>query len=160
MKRILELLVLPLLVCLPVAALSSCSDDDDTPDVDLSIDVDGATIVDDVVYVVRGETMKVTSLNITNNEQGKTALITSATYFVDGFRLGSTIIPPYAFEITFDDEAALGDHALEVECAVAAEGKALGIAVLYYPVKVVESASDIPAAPASATRAVSSARLH
>ena len=40
------------------------------------------------------------------------------------------------------------------------EGKALGIAVLYYPVKVVESASDIPAAPASATRAVSTARLH
>ena len=45
MKRILKLLVLPLLACLPMTAFVSCGDDDDTPDVDLSISIEGATVV-------------------------------------------------------------------------------------------------------------------
>lgn len=66
---------------------------------DLSISIEDATVVDDVIYVVKGETLEITAVNIKNNEPGKKALITSATYFVDGVRLGTNIIPPYGFEI-------------------------------------------------------------
>lgn len=151
MKKILKLLVLPLLACLPMTAFVSCGDDDDTPDVDLSISIEDATVVDDVIYVVKGETLKITAVNIKNNEPGKKALITSATYFVDGVRLGTIIIPPYGFEIPFKRDAAVGGHAMQIVCDIAAEGKALGIAVLNYDVVVVEDASDIPSGKISTT---------
>ncbi len=144
MKKFLKLLVLPLLACLPMTVFVSCGDDDDTPDVDLSISIEDATVVDDVIYVVKGETLEITAVNIKNNEPGKKALITSATYFVDGVRLGTNIIPPYGFEIPFKRDAAVGGHAMQIVCDIAAEGKALGIAVLNYDVVVVEDASDIP----------------
>ena len=73
MKKFLKLLVLPLLACLPMTAFVSCGDDDDTPDVDLSISIEDATVVDDVIYVVKGETLKITAVNIKNNEPGKKA---------------------------------------------------------------------------------------
>ncbi len=144
MKRILKLLVLPLLACLPMTAFVSCGDDDNTPDVDLSISVEGATVVDDVIYVVKGETLDVVSVNITNNEQGKNAMVTGAAYYFDGIRIGVVIIPPYGMKIPMDSDVAPGKHAMQLVCDVAAEGKALGVAVLNYNVVVVEDAADIP----------------
>ena len=70
MKKFLKLLVLPLLACLPMTVFVSCGDDDDTPDVDLSISIEDATVVDDVIYVVKGETLEITAVNIKNNEPG------------------------------------------------------------------------------------------
>ncbi len=148
MKKILKLLVLPLLVCLPMATFVSCSDDDDLPDVSMSISVDDATVVDDVIYVVKGETLDVVSVNITNNEQGKNAMVTAAAYYFDGFRIGVVIIPPYGLKIPTKD-VALGKHAMQIVCDVAAEGKALGIAALDYDVVVVEDAADIPSGKVS-----------
>ena len=49
MKKILKLLVLPLLACLPMTVFVSCGDDDDTPDVELSNSIEDATVVDDVI---------------------------------------------------------------------------------------------------------------
>lgn len=144
MKKFFRMMLLPLMLCLPFATITSCSDDDDLPDVNLSIEIDGGKAVGEVIYVVKGETLKITSVNITNNEQGKNALITSATYFLDGFRLGTVILPPFPYDITFEREQSVGDHNLEILCDVAAEGKALGIALISYHVKVVEDASDIP----------------
>lgn len=151
MKKILKLMIMPLLVCLPVAMLVSCSDDDDTPDVSLSISVDGATVVDDVIYVVKGETLDIASVNIVNNEQGKNALVTSAAYYFDGFRMGVVIVPPYGMKIPMANDIALGKHSMQIVCDVAAEGKALGIAAMNYIVVVVEDASDIPSGEVSTT---------
>ena len=142
-------MVLPLLACLPMTAFVSCGDDDNTPDVDLSISVEGATVVDDVIYVVKGEPLNVVSVNITNNEQGKNAMVTGATYYFDGFSIGAVIIPPYGMKIPLDSDVALGSHALQIVCDVAAEGKALGIAVINYNVVVVEDAADIPSGKVS-----------
>ncbi len=149
MKKFLKLPVLLLLACLPMTAFVSCSDDDDTPNVDLSISVEGATVVDDVIYVVKGETLDVTSVNITNNEQGKKAMITAAAYYFDGFREGVLIVPPYGLKIPMDKDVSLGNHTMQIVCDIAAEGKALGIAALDYDVVVVKDAADIPSGKVS-----------
>lgn len=149
MRNFLKLLALPLLVCLPMMTFVSCSDDDDTPDVSMSISVEGATVVDDVIYVVKGETLEVTSVNITNNEPGKKAMITAAAYYFDGFRVGVLIVPPYGLKIPMDKDVSIGKHAMQIVCDIAAEGKALGIAALDYDVVVVEDAADIPSGKVS-----------
>ena len=72
-----------LLMALPVLYFASCDDDNNLPDVDVSIQVDGGVSVDGKIYVVQGDTLKVESINVINNEEGKEAIITSATYSWD-----------------------------------------------------------------------------
>ena len=59
-----------LLMALPLALLSltttSCSDDDkELPDVDFTLQVENAQIVDNTIYVVQGDTLKVTAIDVT-----------------------------------------------------------------------------------------------
>ena len=69
-----------LLMALPVIFFASCDDDKSLPDVDVSIQIDGGVRVDGITYVVQGDTLTVEAINVQNREQGKNAMITSATY--------------------------------------------------------------------------------
>ena len=57
MKKILY----ALLLALPFA-LSSCSNDDELPEVNISVDYSGATEVDGVYYVIEGEELMARAL--------------------------------------------------------------------------------------------------
>ena len=93
MKKLLYLLIL----ALPLVVMNSCDDDDDVPNVSLSATIDGATRVDNTLYVVSGETLDIESINIIDNTK-KGAVIGSASYFWDYYRLGGTIVAPYGME--------------------------------------------------------------
>ena len=156
MKKILSLLfILPLLA----VGFTSCDDDDDTPNVSMSISISNAKNIDGQIYMVSGDTLYVDSVNIKNNEEGKTALISSATYYWNGYRLGTTALYPFGFAIattkyTVNEQGVAtgtkpGQYLLEIETPVAAEDKALGIAVLTYVVNVVSDPSEIPSGKSS-----------
>ena len=65
-----------LLLALPMLYLASCDDDNNLPDVDVSIQIDGGVGVDGAIYVVQGDTLKIEGINVINNEEGKEAIIT------------------------------------------------------------------------------------
>lgn len=133
-----------LLLALPFA-FAACSDDDDLPDVDFSIDVSGAVNVDNALYVVKGDAFKIESIQVVNNDKDKKAIITSADYYWDYYHIGANFQSPYGFEIQTTEETRVGEHLLEIECPVYAVDKSPAIALVAYSVYVVENADDIPA---------------
>ncbi|MDE6345414.1 MAG: hypothetical protein K2L55_01930 [Muribaculaceae bacterium] len=139
MKKLFYLLML----ALPVVGMSSCDDDDDVPDVSLSATIDGATRVDNTLYVVSGDTLDIESINLVDNTK-KGAVIGSASYFWDYYRIGGTIVAPYGMDIDTDG-VPLGNHLLQVKVSIYAVDYSPCIWYMEYPVKIVASENDIPA---------------
>lgn len=154
MKKFISLFLLALPF---VFGATSCNDDDDLPDVSMSISLENAKKVDGVIYVVQGDTLDVTSINIKNNEAGKNAAITEAEYYWDYIPVYTAIVPPYGLKFpTYKDEGdvkgtPLGNHLLQIKMPVLAEDKEIAFAVLAYPVKVVATPEEIPTEPADNT---------
>lgn len=142
MKRLLYLFIF----ALPLLGFTSCSDDDDNPDVNFIIDISGATYVDGTIYVVQGETFNIDAVKVINNEPGKAALLTYVEYFWDYQRLGTTAnaADNFAFEIFVSEDTPLGGHLLELYAPVYAVDKSPANALLAYDVEVVASADDLP----------------
>lgn len=132
-----------MLLALPLVAFSACDDDDnDIPDVSLTASIEGATRVDGVLYVVQGDNLDIESINLIDNTK-KGAVIGSATYFWDYYRLGSTIVAPYGMEIDTEGAPA-GNHQLQINVSIYAVDYSPCIGYLTYPVKIVETEEDIP----------------
>lgn len=138
MKKLLYLLML----ALPVIGMTSCDDDDDLPNVSLTATIDGVTRVDNTLYVVSGDTIEVESINLIDNTK-KGAVIGSASYFWDYYRLGGTIVAPYGMDIDTDG-IPLGNHLLQIKVSIYAVDYSPCIGYMEYPVKIVASESDIP----------------
>ena len=132
-----------LLMALPILFFASCDDDTSLPEVDVSIQIDGGVRVDGMIYVVQGDTLSVESINIVNREQGKNALITSATYSWDYRYVGVSVTPPFGAEFVTDD-MPLGEHLLQIECPLFAVDKSPANLYMAYKVMIVESSEDIP----------------
>lgn len=149
MKKIFSILLL----ALPLAFMTtSCSDDDDLPNVDITVNMSNCKQLDDVVYVVRGQILNIDGISVKNLDGNKPALITRASYFWDYTLLGTSVVAPYGFEIATiapDEEGVggtpLGKHLLEIEMPVLAEDKAVATGIVAFVVQVVESEDDIPA---------------
>lgn len=138
MKKLFYLL----LMALPVIGMTSCDDDDDVPDVSLSATFEGVTRVDHTLYVVSGETIDIESINLIDNTK-KGAVIGSASYFWDYYRLGGTIVAPYGMKINTEG-VQLGSHLLQIKVSIYAVDYSPCVGYMEYPVKIVASESDIP----------------
>lgn len=133
-------LLYPLLL-LPLGLLGGCSDDDDLPNVNLSITFDNAVVDGSVIYVVSGTPLEITSISATGN--GSKALVTSATYYWDNFRVGWSPLAP--FSATFGPSYTTeGNHLLGISMEIAQEGKSLGFTAVTYNLKAVGSEDDLP----------------
>lgn len=140
-----------LFAILPIMAISfvACDDDDDLPNVDITLDVENASIVDGTIYVVQGDTLNVTSVIVKNNDAGKGAAITNVRYFIDGYYFGTSYFSPYpAYNIT-DADTPVGKYQLSLTCAILAVDKSIASGLLVYPVVVVANADEIPSGVAA-----------
>lgn len=131
-----------MLLALPLLAFSACDDDDKLPDVSLSAQIDGATRVNDVLYVVQGDTLDIVSINMEDNTK-KGAVIGGVEYFWDYYRIGGNIVSPYGMSIVTEGVPA-GNHFLQILASVYAVDYAPCEAFMGFKVKLVPSASDIP----------------
>lgn len=131
-----------LLLALPLIGFSACDDDDDVPDVSLSATFEGVTRVDDVLYVVSGDTIDVASINLVDRTK-KGAVIGSASYFWDYYRLGGTIVAPYGMDIDTQG-VPVGNHFLQINVSIYAVDYSPCIGYLGYKVTIVDKESDIP----------------
>lgn len=143
MKKIIYLTLA--LIALPFV-LTSCSDEDDLPNVDYVIEVSGGYIdkTDGVIYAVRGTTLRVESLSVINLDSNKPAVINHVQYYWDFIYLRDVWLAPYKIDIEIDKNIPLGRHKLTAKTEVLAVDKELAIGVVDYTVKVVESEDDIP----------------
>lgn len=134
-----------LLAILPLAVFtSSCSDENDLPDVDFNITLDGAAQHEGVLYVVQGQDFGVASVEVENREAGKAAGISVAEYYWDYIFQGATVTAPYTYMFSTNEETPVGNHVLEMATTVFAVDKTIARAIVSFPVKIVASAEDIP----------------
>ncbi len=139
MKKILFLLALPLF-----AMLLSCSDEDDLPQVSISLTYDeNATIVGNEVYVVKPNSFVVESLNVEAVRPGHTATNGPVAYWFDGIPLGVNPVEPFGITIPTEN-LLVGRHRLAMEFRVAEEGCGLATASALVIVHVVKDVTDIP----------------
>lgn len=148
MKKIIYLALA--LVALPFA-LTSCSDDDDLPNVDYNIAISGGVMnqTDNTIYVVRGDTLVIDALTVTNLDSNKAAAITGADYYWDYTWLGASTLPPYGFSIKVTDATPLGNHLLQIKTGVVAVDKEPAIGIVAYDVKVVADSTELPSTATS-----------
>ena len=147
MKKLLALLF----ILLPLSLVYvSCSDDDDLPDVSVSISTPNR-MLGDTIYLVQGDSLIVDTINIRNNEAGKNAVITAAEYFFAMEGHYTAVVPfgwrrPTSANPDNFNYIPAGKYPFNIEVDIAAEDKALAIGVLPYIVRVVASDDEIPEA--------------
>lgn len=139
MKKFLYLLLVMPFLC----ALSACDDDDNIPQVNLSIDYKGATLQDGVLYVVQGEPLEITALRAIPDEGTKAATISSATYYWDGIPAERIFASPFPVTVNTTD-MEVGRHTLGVYANVLQVDKSIGFAAADFPVVIVASSDELP----------------
>lgn len=167
-----------LLLMLPLAFFASCSDDDDLPQVDLTLTMSGVTQYDDAFYAVKAETTETeTETATTDTEDGKddetlpegvitidsftaqsltnkNASVANVSFFLDGLFVPPSFNTSYVCAISTAD-LPVGTHSLSVTANVLQVDKSIATAALNYPLKIVASADDLPeGAPAIGTYSV------
>lgn len=138
-KYLYILFALPLMI-----GITSCSDDDDDefPPVDITVNIEGATRVDDTLYVVQGDVLSVSAINMTDRTS-KGAVVGGVTYYWDYYRVGGTIEKPFGMD--FDTAGVdLGYHLLQIRISIYAVDYSPCMGYISYKIKIVPSASDIP----------------
>lgn len=138
-------------------ALTSCSDDDDLPNVDYTISIadgylDPAT---NTIYVVQGNTLRIESLSVKNLDSDKPATLNYADYYWDYEYIGGTQIIPFAYNIDVTEATPVGQHLLTIKTMVLAVDKEPGVGIVNYPVQVVASEDDMPGTATSRSFTVS-----
>lgn len=131
-----------MMLAVPFLMATSCDDDNDLPNVDVAVNFQDVTRVDDVIYVVQGEPLTVESITLEDHTK-KGAVIGGAEFFWDYEHLLSTIVQPY--KMTLDTEGILvGNHLFQIAISIYAVDYSPCEGYMAYKVKVVESADDIP----------------
>ncbi len=139
-KLVCFLLAIPLFV-------ASCDDNDDHfPKVGISVETSGAAIVDGVAYVVQGDTLTIENVEVKTTDVNAHVAIGAVSFFWDRMFVGSTSIPPYYIAID-TDMVMVGRHSLQVRCSLLAVDYSPVVGLVNCPVRVVESAADIPDGP-------------
>lgn len=137
MKKLLYILML-----MPVCFLASCSDDDDYPSVDLTVEMTGAAGVDNVIYVVQGEEFGIESITV-KSLNGNQAALTSVGYYWDGIL--SQVAPVAPYTITWNTSTLpVGRHLLQMQSSLLEVDKSIASALFTYTVVVVPSEDDLP----------------
>lgn len=136
---------LSLFLAVPMLAFMSACDDDDSkvPDVSVSIQYSGGSLVDDVLTVVEGDTLKIEGLKVTPAPGTGDAVLGQTTYFLDNVPFFTTIIAPFAVDI--DTEGLKeGTHYLSVNTQIFQVDKSIGWGIFQYKLNIVAAPEDQP----------------
>lgn len=132
-----------LLAALPLLFFASCHDDDDLPDVNVSIDYSGAKTVEGVAYVVQGDTLSIDSVYVTPVNPNQRAIIGSVTYYLDQRLLGYAPVQPFSVGIP-TGFLPVGNHMLRLEMSVFQEDRTPAAYYIGMPFAIVSDSTAIP----------------
>lgn len=130
-----------------LAGLTSCSNDDDLPNVTVSVDYAGAVGNPDTghLYIVAGNSLDIDAFTATPAlDGGKKVTVGAVAYYWNYQLLGTVIAPPFAFAI---DTKGLepGDYMLQLQATVYQVDCSVGLVYVAMPVTVVATEADLPA---------------
>ena len=145
MKKILSYMFIATMAVI-MGTMASCSKDDDLPKVKITLEVNDetASVVNDTIYVVQGETIKIDAVKVTSLEEGKSAAINQVGYYWDGVFLFPSPVAPFPAEIPVLEKAEVGMHGLGLRCQVLLVDYPICFAYLQYPVKVLPKGDPLP----------------
>ncbi len=133
-----------LILLLPLTfGLTACDDDNDLPDVDVTVEISGGARIGQNIYVVAGDTLRIDSIGVTNLDPGKTAIISRASYSWDYIFIGTSVLSPYGASFP-TSKNILGTHLLQIECPLFAVDKSPALMFMAYKVVIVENKDQIP----------------
>lgn len=139
MKKLLYLAML----LLPLGFMAaSCSDDNDLPDVDVTVCYDNVVMDNNILYVVQGDTLKVEGIDCKGND-GKQALVSNVTYYLNGFPQIHPYFAPYGVGL---DTGVLetGRYVLTMGMNILQVDKTMSSGMIDQSFIVVKSADDLP----------------
>lgn len=133
-----------LLLALPLLFLSACNDDDDLPDVDITVNVDGLYQADGQLYAVKDTPLQINSVTVAPVGTSKEAALGSVRYYCNGVYQVTSMVAPY--EATFNlAEVPEGVNVLGLQMGVFQVDKSIAWANLEFKFTVVDDAASLPA---------------
>lgn len=136
MKKLIYILML---LAAPVVA-TSCSSDDDLPEVVITASFDGLWGVNGQYYAVANETLQVESVQAAGLG-GKPAALSNVTYFWNGVFVGQTLVSPFSYGIVPQDA---GRGLLAIHMMILQEDKTVTSGTMNVGISVVNSEDDLP----------------
>lgn len=132
-----------LLLFLPLFMVSCDDNDDDFPKVKMSVEISGAKVVDRTIYVVQGDTLSIDSIGVVAVDHNREVVIAATSYYWDRMYVGTVALSPFEFSI---DSGLLmtGRHLLQMRSTLLAVDYSPVVAILTYPVRIVDDEADIP----------------
>lgn len=142
MKKLLYLLLL-----LPMAlAFSSCSNDDDLPNVKITMDFGNAVVKDGVIYVVEDQNLILNNIETKAIDSDKSATLANIRYFWNYVPTPYLTWSPLPLEIPIAEMplASNGYNILGMNTTILEVDKSIAYANIEIPIQVVATADELP----------------
>lgn len=137
MKKLFYLFLL-----LPLFGLIACDDDNDLPQVDLTLTLSGVTLDNESFYTVSGNEITIEGIS-TTPLNGKPSSVQNVIFYFDGVPLVGD--PGQPFMGTFSTEGiSAGTHSVDATGYVLQEGSPISNFAASFDLVIVETAEDLP----------------
>lgn len=158
MKKLLYLLLV-----IPFALMvSSCSNDNDLPNVDITMSFDNAVVKDGTVYVVQDSVFSITGLTTKAVDSNQQSAIVNVRYFWNGYPAPGLTWSnfPMAINMAEMPQPESGNNILGLDATLLETDKSMSYCTLRIPIKAVDKVENLPdgAQPGEATLTFTSAR--
>ena len=138
MKKLLYLLLV-----LPFAMMiSSCSSDNDLPNVNVSMTFDNAAEKDGSIYVVQDSVFSITGLTTKAVDSNKQSAIVNVKYFWNGLPAPDLTWSGFPMEIKLAEE---GRNVLSLQATLLEVDKSMAFATINVPIVAVDKVENLPA---------------
>ncbi len=142
MKKLLYLLLI-----LPFAlAVTSCNDDDNLPNVTVTMDFSNAATVDGTLYVAQTDTLMLNSIVTKAVDSNQSAVLANVKYYWNYIPAPSLTWSNFPLEIPIADMPLResGNNLLQMDATLLETDKSMAYANIVVPVKVVPTVEDMP----------------
>lgn len=142
MKKLLLLLLL-----LPMAfAFSSCSNDDDLPNVKITMDFGNAVIDDGVIYIAQSDTLILNNIETKAIDSNKSAVLANVKYYWNYVATPYLTWSPLPLKIPVADMplSSSGHNILGMKATLLEVDKSMAYTSINVPIRVVASEDDLP----------------
>ncbi len=126
-------------------SFTSCSSDDEKPQVNIDLTYGNASVIDGQVYVVQPDTFKILSVAVTPVREGHKATNGPVSYFMNGVPMGTNPVAPFGVNI-LTSELTPGAYAVQMFMPVYEEGCELANAVAQIQLNVLSDSTQLPSA--------------
>lgn len=142
MKKLLYLLLV-----IPFAMMvSSCSDDNDLPNVDVTMSFDNAVVKDGTVYVIQDSVFSITGLTTKSVDSNKQSAIVNVRYFWNGIPAPGLTWSNFPMEIDMAQmpQPESGNNILGLDATLLETDKSISYCSIRIPIKAVEDEAALP----------------